>query len=50
MTGRCRAARADRCCANALDAKVIVTDGGDLNNVRPFTVWELLPSEFVIVP
>jgi cytidine deaminase len=34
----------------ALDAKVFVADSGSLKKVREFTVRELLPSAFVIVP
>jgi cytidine deaminase len=34
----------------ASDAKVFVADGDDLKIIREFTVKELLPSAFVIVP
>ena len=34
----------------APDARVLVADSGDLKTIRQFTVRELLPSAFVIVP
>lgn len=34
----------------APDAKVFIADSGDLKIVREFTVKELLPSAFVLVP
>ncbi|HEX3856661.1 MAG TPA: cytidine deaminase [Verrucomicrobiae bacterium] len=34
----------------APDAKVFIADSGDLKKIREFTVKELLPSAFVIVP
>jgi cytidine deaminase len=34
----------------APDARVLVADSGDLKTIRHFTVRELLPSAFVIVP
>ena len=34
----------------APDARVLVADSGDLKTIRQFTVGELLPSAFVIVP
>src|SRR5476651_2366843 len=34
----------------APDAKVFVADSGDLKKVKAFTVRELLPSAFIIVP
>jgi cytidine deaminase len=34
----------------APDAKVLVADSGSLKKIREFTVRELLPSAFVIVP
>ena len=34
----------------APDAKVFVADSGDLKIIREFTVKELLPSAFVLVP
>jgi cytidine deaminase len=34
----------------APDAKVFVADSGDLKKIRSFTVRELLPSAFVLVP
>jgi cytidine deaminase len=34
----------------APDAKVFVADSGDLKTIREFTVKELLPSAFVLVP
>jgi len=34
----------------APDAKVFVADSGNLGKIREFTVRELLPSAFVIVP
>jgi cytidine deaminase len=34
----------------APDAKVFVADSDDLGKIRMFTVRELLPSAFVIVP
>ncbi len=34
----------------APDAKVFVADSGDVKKIREFTVKELLPKAFVIVP
>ena len=34
----------------ASDAKVFVADSGDMKKIREFTVKELLPKAFVIVP
>jgi cytidine deaminase len=34
----------------APDAKVFVADSGDLEKIREFTVKELLPSAFILVP
>ena len=34
----------------APDARVLVADSGDLKTIRQFTVRELLPSAFVIMP